>query len=126
MSSAPGSARRTPHCSSISASETAADGGVIDGATRILWQECADVGMPRAVVVTHLDQPRGNFAAGVENCQLVFGEGVHPLFLPLGDGAPSALIGLLTRTVYDSSGGTRTTRPANEEEQAAIAAQRDA
>ncbi len=113
----------------ISASETAADGGVIDGATRILWQECADVGMPRAVVVTHLDQPRGDFGAVLENCQLVFGEGVHPLFLPIGGGEagpPSALIGLLTRTVYDSSSGTRSTRPANEDEQAAIAAQRDA
>ena len=68
----------------ISAAEsTAAVGSPIDGATRMLWQECADVGMPRAVVVTHIDQPRGDFAAAVENCQLVFGEGVHPLYLPV-------------------------------------------
>ena len=39
--------------------------------------------MPRAVVVTHIDQPRGDFAAAVENCQLVFGDGVHPLYLPV-------------------------------------------
>src|SRR6478672_10738358 len=80
----------------VSATDTAAAGGVIDGATRILWQECATVGMPRAVVITHIDQPRGDFAAAVENCQLVFGEGVHPLYLPLDPGsagAPSALIG---------------------------------
>ena len=63
----------------ISAAESTASSSPIDGATRILWQECADVGMPRAVVVTHIDQPRGDFAAAVENCQLVFGEGVNPL-----------------------------------------------
>ncbi len=113
----------------ISASETAADGGVIDGATRILWQECADVGMPRAVVVTHLDQPRGDFATALEDCQLVFGDGVHPLFLPLDEsraGGPTALIGLLTGTVYDSGDGSRVTRPADEAESDAIAGRRDA
>ena len=113
----------------ISAAETASGGGVIDGATRILWQECADVGMPRAVVVTHVDQPRGDFGAALEDCQLVFGDGVHPLFLPLGgtdtDG-PTALIGLLTGTVYDGSGDARVTRPADEAETAAVASRRDA
>lgn len=29
----------------------------IDGTTRILWDECASVGMPRAVVVTKVDSP---------------------------------------------------------------------
>jgi len=112
----------------ISATETAATGGVIDGATRILWQECADVGMPRAVVITHVDQPRGDFAAAVENCQLVFGDGVHPLYLPVGgaDGTgPTGLIGLLSHTVFDTSGGTRVARPADRAEQAAIAGARE-
>ncbi len=113
----------------ISAADTAAGGGVIDGATRILWQECADVGMPRAVVVTHLDQPRGDFAAALEDCQLVFGDGVHPLFLPLdasGSAAPAALIGLLTGTVYDTGSGNRVTRPAEPGELDSVAARRDA
>ena len=113
----------------ISAAESTASSSPIDGATRILWQECADVGMPRAVVVTHLDQPRGDFAAAVENCQLVFGDGVHPLYLPIdpaaGD-APSALIGLLSRTVFDTSTGARVARPADDDEADAIAVQRDA
>ena len=75
----------------ISAAETPPPPvGVIDGATRMLWQECADVGMPRAVVVTHIDQPRGDFAAAVENCQLVFGDGVHPLYLPIDPAAGDA------------------------------------
>ncbi|MDX6208876.1 MAG: elongation factor, partial [Frankiales bacterium] len=37
---------------------SAADG--IDGATQQLWHECADVGMPRAVVITRLDSPRAD------------------------------------------------------------------
>src|SRR6478752_8867037 len=113
----------------ISAAESTASSSPIDGATRILWQECADVGMPRAVVVTHIDQPRGDFAAAVENCQLVFGEGVHPLYLPIDPDAgetPTALIGLLSRTVFDTSTGTRVARPVDDDEAAAIAGQRDA
>ena len=94
----------------ISASDTAAGGAIIDGATRVLWQECAAVGMPRAVVVTHIDQPRGDFDAAVENCQLAFGDGVHPLYVPvdrIGRRRP-ALIGLLSQNVFDFAGGTRT------------------
>src|SRR5258708_3389431 len=40
---------------------SAVDG--IDGLTRILWEECAAVGMPRAVVITKIDQQRGDFDA---------------------------------------------------------------
>ena len=113
----------------ISAAESTASSSPIDGATRILWQECADVGMPRAVVVTHIDQPRGDFAAAVENCQLVFGDGVHPLYLPIdpaaGD-APTALIGLLSQTVFDTGSGAGSLGPADEDEQTAIAGQREA
>ncbi len=43
---------------------SAVDG--IDGSTRMLWEECAQVGMPRAVVVTKLDSPRADFDAVVE------------------------------------------------------------
>ena len=113
----------------VSATDTAAAGGMIDGATRMLWQECAAVGMPRAVVITHIDQPRGDFAAAVENCQLAFGDGVHPLYLPVDSPIgtpPAALIGLLSQTVYDISTGTRTGRPADEDQRKAISATRDA
>ena len=40
----------------ISASERPRPTAPIDGATRVLWQECADVGMPRAVV-DHAHRP---------------------------------------------------------------------
>ena len=77
---------------------SAVDG--VDGATRMLWEECAAVGMPRAVVVTKLDKDRADFDEAVAVCQRVFGDGVLPLYLPMAadDGSPAGLIGLLSQT----------------------------
>ena len=60
---------------------SAVDG--VDGATRLLWEECAAVGMPRAVVITKLDQARADFDESLAVCQRVFGDGVMPA-LPAG------------------------------------------
>jgi len=89
---------------------SAVDG--VDGSTRMLWEECAAVGMPRAVVVTKLDKERADFDEAVAVCQRVFGEGVLPLYLPLAgdDGTAAGLIGLLSQKVIDYSGGTRVER----------------
>ena len=81
---------------------SAVDG--IDGLTRALWEECAAVGMPRAVVVTKIDQQRGDFDDTITECQDAFGEGVLPCYFPYGDG----LIGLLSKRCFDYSSGTRT------------------
>jgi elongation factor G len=89
---------------------SAVDG--VDAATIMLWEECAAVGMPRAVVVTRLDHHRADFDETVAVCQRVFGDGVLPLHLPMAadDGAAAGLIGLLDRTVVDYSGGDRVER----------------
>ena len=86
---------------------SAADG--VDGSTQLLWEECAAVGMPRAVVVTKLDKERSDFDDVVAICQRVFGEGVLPLYLPMhaDDGTVAGLIGLLSQQVFDYSGGER-------------------
>lgn len=86
---------------------SAVDG--IDGLSRMLWEECAAVGMPRAVVVTKVDQQRGDFDDVVMTCQDVFGEGVAPLYFPIsgGDGL-KGLIGLLSQRCLDYSTGRRT------------------
>ncbi len=60
---------------------SAVDG--VDGSTQLLWEECAAVGMPRAVVVTKLDKERADFDDVVAICQRVFGDGVLPLYLPM-------------------------------------------
>jgi len=89
---------------------SAVDG--VDGNTRLLWEECAAVGMPRAVVVTRLDHQRADFDETVAVCQRVFGEGVLPMYLPLAgdDGTAAGLIGLLDQRVHDYSSGERVVR----------------
>jgi elongation factor G len=89
---------------------SAVDG--VDGGTQMLWEECAAVGMPRAVVVTKLDKDRADFDEAVAICQRVFGDGVLPLYLPMAadDGTPAGLLGLLSQRVFDYSSGTRTER----------------
>jgi elongation factor G len=80
----------------------------MDAATAALWEECGQVGMPRAVAVTRLDHQRADFDETLAMCQRVFGDNVLPLYLPLhGDDGQSVvgLIGLITQRVYDYSGG---------------------
>ncbi|MBE3075101.1 MAG: GTP-binding protein, partial [Actinobacteria bacterium] len=84
---------------------SAADG--VDGATLLLWEECAAIGMPRAVAVTKLDAGRADFEDTVAICQRVFGEGVMALYLPLhgDDDAIVGNVGLLSQQIYDYSSG---------------------
>lgn len=84
----------------------------IDPITVSLWEECATIGMPRAVVLSKLDAPRAAYPSAVAACQRVFGgadgQGVLPLYLPTGEdggSCPDALIGLLSRSRYDYSDG---------------------
>jgi elongation factor G len=84
---------------------SAVDG--VDALTISLWEECAAVGMPRAVVITRLDHQRADHDEAVAICQRVFGDNVLPLYLPMAadDGQPAGLIGLLSRSVSDYSAG---------------------
>ena len=85
---------------------SAVDG--VDDTTAALWEECAAVGMPRAVAVTRLDHQRADVDAAVAACREAFGAGVLPLYLPLnGDDGDSVagLLGLISQRVYDYSGG---------------------
>ncbi|MGI5202127.1 elongation factor G-like protein EF-G2 [Spirillospora sp. CA-108201] len=86
---------------------SAVDG--IDGLTRMIWEECAAVRMPRAVVITKVDQQRGDYDDVVLTCQDVFGEGVAPLYFPAqGDDGLKGLVGLLSQRCLDYSTGRRT------------------
>ncbi len=73
--------------------------GQIDAATIAQWEECAAVGMPRAVVVTRCDHARADIAATSEAARTAFGAGVTALYLPILDGKSlTGLYGLLTET----------------------------
>ncbi|MFJ4540161.1 elongation factor G-like protein EF-G2 [Streptomyces tibetensis] len=95
---------------------SASDG--VDGSTRMVWEECAAVGMPRAIVVTHLESARSDFGEMTRTCAEAFGaddpDAVLPLYLPLhGPQAPdghapvTGLIGLLSQKLFDYSTGER-------------------
>jgi elongation factor G len=81
----------------------------IDGLTRMLWEECAAVGMPRAVVITKIDHQRAEFDATVAACRDAFGDAVAPLYLPVGTPV-DGLIGLLSQKLYSYAGGSPGTR----------------
>ena len=55
----------------------------MDAATAALWEECAHVGMPRAVAITRLDHQRSDFDETLAVCQEAFGDNVMPLYLPM-------------------------------------------
>ena len=73
----------------------AANEGVDEG-TRNAWRECAEVGMPRAVVITKLDQSRADYDGVLAQAQAAFGDKVKPLYVPVREGGDvTALTGLL-------------------------------
>ncbi|MFE1437773.1 elongation factor G-like protein EF-G2 [Streptomyces sp. NPDC058739] len=104
---------------------SASDG--VDGSTRMVWEECAAVGMPRAIVVTHLEAARADLEEMTRVCAEAFGgddpDAVLPLYLPLhGPQAPdghapvTGLIGLLSQKLFDYSGGERAEAEPGEDE----------
>jgi elongation factor G len=104
---------------------SAAEG--VDAATRAIWQECAAVGMPRAVVISRMDQPRSDVDAAIAACRDAFGAGVLPLYLPQrgSDGTVTGLIGLVTESSYDYAGGsTPAVRPVDQDTRERISEQR--
>jgi elongation factor G len=69
----------------------------VDDATSALWRECAEVGMPRAVVITKLDQARADYEGVLAAAQQAFGEKVLPLYVPVRDGGEvTGLVDLMT------------------------------
>ncbi len=99
---------------------SAADG--IDGSTQALWEECAAVTMPRAVVITKLDHPRADLAATLDACQQAFGEKVLPAYLPVSAGAQvTGLLALLSERAYDHADGVMSEREPTEDESLRIA-----
>ncbi|GAA5164406.1 elongation factor G [Ornithinimicrobium tianjinense] len=86
-----------------------AAGSGIDEATRMLWRECAAVGIPRAVAVTQLELARADWDQVVSDCRRILGEAV-PMGLPVIEGAPAAMTGvldLLEEVAHDATGEAR-------------------
>ena len=84
----------------------------IDGTTAMLLEECATVGLPRAVVITKIDAPRADYDTALEQAQSTFGEGVLPLYLPMhaDDESVAGMMALLSQRIDDYSSGSRVER----------------
>ncbi|MFI5782377.1 elongation factor G-like protein EF-G2 [Nocardia sp. NPDC051570] len=99
----------------------------VSGQTLALWEECAAVGMPRALVITHLDAARADFEEMARTCRDILGGGASESMLPLhlpvygpksadGHRPVTGLIDLLTQRVFDYSAGEHTrTEPTAEQ-----------
>jgi elongation factor G len=105
----------------------AQEADAVAGATRMVWDECAAVGMPRAIVVTHLETARTDFEELTQVCGRIFGgddpDAVLPLYLPQygaqtpdGHAPVTGLVGLLTQKIFDYSSGERKETPPDPEQ----------
>ncbi|MFI9627757.1 elongation factor G-like protein EF-G2 [Streptomyces sp. NPDC052042] len=114
----------------------AQEADAVAGSSRAAWDECAAVGIPRAIVVTHLDTARTPFDEMTRICGEILGgddpDAVLPLYLPVhgpagADGhAPlTGLTGLLTGRVLDYSSGERREKPPDEDGRARLREARD-
>ncbi|MBT2391517.1 elongation factor G-like protein EF-G2 [Streptomyces maoxianensis] len=109
----------------------AQEADAIAGATRTVWEECAAVGMPRAIVVTHLETARTDFEELNRVCGSIFGgddpDAVLPLYLPQygaqnpdGHAPVTGLVGLLSQKIFDYSSGERKEIPPDPRQTALI------
>ncbi len=93
-----------------------------DGNTRLLWQACADVSMPRAIVVTKCDAPETDAFGRIEELRDVLGSEVVAFEMPVGD----EVIDLISEQVHSHADGKHTSRVATDTEKASVAAFRSA
>ncbi len=64
---------------------SAVDG--VEVQTELLWKTATDEGIPRAIVINKLDRERASFTSVLGQLRLVFGKGVAPIQIPIGEEA---------------------------------------
>src|SRR4029453_16004799 len=72
----------------------------------VIWRRAAALGVPRMVFVSKLDRERASFQRTLDQLRDVFGAGVAPLELPIGEEAAfRGVADLLTDTAWAYEGG---------------------
>ncbi|MBA3907391.1 MAG: GTP-binding protein, partial [Pseudonocardiales bacterium] len=78
--------------------------------TERLWKVAAELSLPRMVFVNKLDRERSSFPRTLDQLRELFGAGIAPLELPIGQEAEfCGIADLLTDTAYRYAGGQATT-----------------
>lgn len=78
--------------------------------TEIVWKMAAARDLPRMIFVNKLDRERASFDRTLEQLRSIFGAGIAPLELPIGEeGAFCGVADLLTDTAITYADGTATT-----------------
>ncbi|HWG74578.1 MAG TPA: elongation factor G [Acidimicrobiales bacterium] len=87
--------------------------------TELMWKAAAGLGLPRMIFVNKLDRERASFTRTLEQLQAVFGAGIAPLELPIGDEASfRGVADLLSDTAITYDDGTAVTGPIPDEMEA--------
>lgn len=84
-----------------------------DGNTRLIWEACAQIDMPRAIVVSKIDTPETDVAARVQELRRELGNNVLSFEVPLNI---QEVIDLIKLNVHKHDSGGHTMRPATDEE----------
>ncbi|HET9689624.1 MAG TPA: elongation factor G [Acidimicrobiales bacterium] len=89
---------------------SAVDG--VEVQTEVLWRLAAEAGLPRMVFVNKLDRERASFTRVLDSLREVFGAGVAPLELPIGEEQRFVgVVDLLSDTAITYADGPPTTGP---------------
>jgi len=84
--------------------------------TEIMWKAAASLGLPRMVFVNKLDRERASFERTLEQLREVFGAGVAPLELPIGEeSAFNGVADLLSDTAITYEAGKPSSGPIPDE-----------
>lgn len=83
---------------------SAVDG--VEVQTEVFWRAAAAQGIPRLIFINKLDRERANFSTVLQQLQHVFGAGVAPLELPIGEEQDfQGIADLLTDTAFSYEPG---------------------
>ena len=84
--------------------------------TEIIWRAAAGLGLPRMIFVNKLDRERASFERTLDQLRDIFGAGVAPLELPIGEeGSFRGVADLLSDTAITYEGGKASTGPIPED-----------
>jgi elongation factor G len=77
----------------------------VEPQTRVFWETCEELGLPRMIFISGLDKENADWDSAVDSCRREFGKVVAPLSLAIGEHHDlGGIINVLTRKAYVKEG----------------------